>query len=253
MQKPENWKDLTWQEKREWRFKRWRAAEGVKFESAEAEKKHDARVDRLIKAIKLEETPDRVPIDIAVGSFPAYYAGYDLKTVMNDAEKMRESWMKYARDFQTDTMPSAGASSAESLKYMQSHTMKWPGGGLPDDAALFQFVEKEYMEENEYDEYFRNPTDYILRKFLPRTQGVFAPLAKLKPLDSFMGAGQQLISLIASPDFKKMAENLLKAHDASVTWGKVMGECIKACREMGYPASGGLRCLDCLHSRKRYT
>ena len=129
MQKPENWKDLTWQEKREWRFKRWRAAEGVKFESAEAKKKHDARVDRIIKAIKLEELPDRVPIDIAAGSFPAYYAGYDLKTVMYDAEKMRESFMKFARDFQTDTMPMAMVSSARVLEYTQSYTMKWPGGG----------------------------------------------------------------------------------------------------------------------------
>ncbi len=239
MQKPENWKELTWQEKREWRFKRWRAAEGVKFESAEAKKKHDARVDRIIKAIKLEELPDRVPIDIAAGSFPAYYAGYDLKTVMYDAEKMRESFMKFARDFQTDTMPMAMVSSARVLEYTQSYTMKWPGGGLPDDAALFQFVEKEYMQENEYDEYFRNPADYILRKFLPRTQGVFAPFSKLGPLDSFMGVGQQLISLVASPEFKQMAENLLKAHEASVAWGKVIGECIQACREMGYPATGG--------------
>ena len=239
MQKPENWSELTWQQKRDWRFARWRAAEGVNFESPEAKAKHDARVDRIIKAIKLEETPDRVPIDIVAGTFPAYYAGYDLKTVMYDVEKMREAFIKYARDFQTDTMPMAGASSAMAYYYMKTHTMKWPGGGLPDDAALFQFVEEEYMRENEYDLYFSNPADYILRYFLPRTQEVFAPLSKLEPLNSFMGAGQQLMMAAGTPEFKEMAENLLKAHEVSATWGRVTMECFQACREMGYPALGG--------------
>ena len=239
MRKPENWKELTWREKREWRFNRWRAAEGVNFESAEARAKHDARVDRLIKAIKLEETPDRVPIDIAAGSFPAYYAGYDLKTVMYDAGKMREAWLKYARDFQTDMMPNGGASCAKVAEYMKTRTLKWPGGGLPETAALFQFVEEEYMREDEYEHYFKNPADYILRKFLPRTQEVFAPLAALGPIESFMGAGQQLMTAAGAPEFKEMAQNLLKAHEVSAAWGKVMGECFKACREMGYPAGGG--------------
>ena len=68
------WAEMTWQEKREERFKNWLAAPGVKFVSAEAEKLHKERVTRFIKAIKMEE-PDRVPAMLPVGSFPAYYAG----------------------------------------------------------------------------------------------------------------------------------------------------------------------------------
>ena len=34
------WAEMTWQEKREERFKRWLAAPGVKFVSAEAERLH---------------------------------------------------------------------------------------------------------------------------------------------------------------------------------------------------------------------
>ena len=71
MEKPENWADLTWQEKREKRFEYWRAAHGVNFVSDEVKAKHDRRLGRYIKAIKLEELPDRVPIDIAAGTFPA--------------------------------------------------------------------------------------------------------------------------------------------------------------------------------------
>jgi uroporphyrinogen-III decarboxylase len=239
MIKPDNWSELTWYEKRENRFEWWRAAHGVNFVNDEARAKHDRRLDRIIKAIKLEELPDRVPVDIASGSFPAYYSGYDLKTIMFDTDKMKESFLKYARDFDTDTMPGLFVESGLVNELMQPRSSKWPGDGLPDDAAIIQFAEKEYMEENDYDLYFHNPTDYILRYFLPRTYGVFEPLAKLGPLESFMGVGQQLMMMAGTPEFKKMAETLLKAHEASVAWRKVTMECDRALREMGYPASGG--------------
>jgi hypothetical protein len=60
MEKTKAWADMTWQEKREERFKRWLSPKNVKFVSKEAEKLYKARVTRFIKAIKMEE-PDRVP------------------------------------------------------------------------------------------------------------------------------------------------------------------------------------------------
>ena len=238
MQKPENWSELTWQEKRDVRFEWWRAAHGVEFADAEARAKHDARVDRHIKVFKMEETPDRVPLNIAAGSFPAYHAGYDLKTIMFDAEKMMECLLKYAREFETDAMPHA-PTSGRVYELMQTRTNRWPGGGLPDDAEIIQFVEQEYMREGEYEAYFHNPADYILRTFLPRTYGVFEPLADLESLEAFMGVGQQLMMAAGSPEFKKMAQSLLAANEAAEAWNKVSGACTRALREMGYPAGGG--------------
>lgn len=239
MKKADNWAELTWRGKREKRFEWWRAARGVNFINAEAKAKHDARVDRLIKVIKLEELPDCVPVNGAVGSFSVYYAGYDLKTVMFDTDKFREAWLKYARDFDVDIMGGGSVPNGRLYELMQQRTHKWPGGGLPDDASMFQFVEEEYMKEDEYDLYFRNPSDYILRYFLPRTYGVFEPLARLGPMEAFMEVGQQLMMAAGTPEFKSMAEDLLKAHESSVSWGKVIAECAMAVREMGYPAGGG--------------
>ena len=57
-----NWEKLTWQEKREDRFKRWLSPKNVKFVSPEAEKLYKERVTRFMKAIRLEEvtvTDDR--------------------------------------------------------------------------------------------------------------------------------------------------------------------------------------------------
>src|SRR4030065_508422 len=95
-----NWEKLTWQEKREGRFQRWLSPD-VKFRNKEAEKLYKERTTRFIKAIKLEE-PDRVPCILPSGFFPAYYAGYDLKTVMYDYTKMKEAYLKFIVDFDMD-------------------------------------------------------------------------------------------------------------------------------------------------------
>jgi uroporphyrinogen-III decarboxylase len=239
MQKPDNWAELTWRERREKRFEWWRAAHGINFIDAGAKARHDARIERIIRAVKLEEPPDRVPVSGISGMFAAYYAGYDLKTVMFDVEKLREVWLKVARDFDTDTMGIPGIPNGRLFELMQPRTHKWPGGGLPDDDVLFQFVEEEYMKADEYELYFRSPADYILRYFLPRSFGIYEPLARLRPLDAFMGVGRQLMMTAGTPEFRQMAENLLKAHDSTVEWAKVAEECTKTCREMGYPGTGG--------------
>ena len=46
----------------------------------------------------------------------------------------------------------------------------WPGGPLPPDYT-FQFVEGEYMKADEYDLFLRDPSDFIIRYYLPRIYG----------------------------------------------------------------------------------
>ena len=51
MEGVKNWEKLTWQEKREERFKRWLNPPGVKFVSQAAEKLYRERAARFIKAM----------------------------------------------------------------------------------------------------------------------------------------------------------------------------------------------------------
>jgi broad specificity phosphatase PhoE len=67
MEKP--WTDLTPDERREERFKKWLAPEG-EFGSPEAGQAYRERVTRLIRAIRLQK-PDRVPCILPSGFFPA--------------------------------------------------------------------------------------------------------------------------------------------------------------------------------------
>jgi hypothetical protein len=97
MNTEKKWADMTWQERREERFKTW-LSPNVKFSSPEAEKKYKERATRFIKAIKLEE-PDRVPVILPASNIPAYLAGVNLKTVMYDYDELRRAWLEFIQKF----------------------------------------------------------------------------------------------------------------------------------------------------------
>ena len=174
---------MTWQEKREERFKRW-LNPGVKFASKQAEKLYNERTTRFIKAIKLEE-PDRVPVMLPSGMYPAYYAGYTLKDIMYDYEKLKKAYLKFIAEFDMDSFTGPGLVFPGRALDITDHRMhKWPGHGLPDNGSLYQYVEKEYMKADEYPLLLGNPADYWFRTLLPRYVGSLEPLAKLPRMNA---------------------------------------------------------------------
>ncbi len=167
-----NRKELTPDQKRQARFKRWLEAPGVKFRDKQAEKLYKARVTRFIKALSMEEG-DRVPCHLPVGSFPAYYSGYTLKDVMYDYEKQRKAWLKFMHDF--GDMDSYGGPgmvlSGKVLDILDYKQYSWPGHGLGTNATTHQFNEKQYISAAEYDRFLENPADFFFRVLTPRTIG----------------------------------------------------------------------------------
>lgn len=237
-----NWSELTPEQKREERFKKWLEAPGVKFKSTEAENLYKQRVTRFIKAIKLEE-PDRVPCMLPVGYFPAYYAGYDLKTVMYDYEKQRDAWLKFMKDFgDMDTFGGPGlVLPAPALEMIDHKIHKWPGHGIADNVPSYQFVEGEYMGPDEYDKLIIDPTDFWLRTFMPRQAGAFAPLAKLQHLTAFVGIPIFMMGQYADPEIQQAYKTLFKAGEEVVKWQETIGVVAKEAIESGYAGlSGGM-------------
>jgi hypothetical protein len=120
-----NWADLTPEEKREERFNRWLAAPNVRFDRPQAQTLYTERVNRFIKAIKLEE-PDRVTVILPAGFFAAYYAGGNLTQVMYDYEAMKQAWQKFMREFEMDSFGGPGlVLPAKVLDMIDFKLQKW--------------------------------------------------------------------------------------------------------------------------------
>ncbi len=137
----------------------------------ENEALYKARGKRITDAVELK-VPDRVPITASFYFFPARYYGYTIQEVMYDPDKMMEVQMKATREFQPDLAQNPYGLMflgpiLEALDYQQ---MQWAGGQLGPDVP-FQFVEGEYMKVDEYDHFFSDPMDFLIRKYWPRISG----------------------------------------------------------------------------------
>jgi uroporphyrinogen-III decarboxylase len=233
-----NWENMTWQEKREGRFKRWLDAPDIKFVNAEAEKLYKQRVTRFIKAIKLEE-PDRVPVFLPSGTYPAYYSGIDFRTIMYDYEAMKKAWIKFMDDFgDMDTYMGPGlVPSGKIARSMQSKITALPGMGLPDTASINQVIEGEYMMADEYDAYMMDPTDYQLRVMLPRTFGIFESFKHLPPL-RFMFA-EMWVSILGDPGIRKTLQTLMDLDEENKKHMMVTMEVNNLIMQRGYASLFG--------------
>ena len=229
---------LSWQEKREERFKRWLSPK-VKFANPQAEKLYKERLTRFIKAVKME-IPDRVPVQIPGGSFPAHYSGTTLQALMYDYDVLKKAWLKFINDFDMDLYDSAGLIfSGRVYEILDYKLYQWPGHGLPADTSMHQFVEGEYMKADEYDAFIKNPFDFYLRYFTPRTWGTLAPFSGMPRFDSALGLPFQLLSICANPDFQPVFQAMREASRELEKWQKVVGECSQLAIEAGCPSAAG--------------
>jgi uroporphyrinogen-III decarboxylase len=236
-----NWEKLTWEQRREERFKKWLEAPGVKFVSPAARRAYRERVTRFIKVIKLEE-PDRVPVILPAGNLPAAYAGYSLKEVMYDYAKLADAWRRFTRDFKPDSFQGPGLVYPGPVIEILGHKLhKWPGRGLPDDAPMYQYVEGVYMKPEEYDDFMQNPTEYWMRVFLPRTETAFEPFQHLTPFNTVLTSPLGWVMSFSRPDVRKAFRTLLRAGKEIGVWAKAVGEVSREALAEGYASmSGGM-------------
>jgi len=226
------WSELSADEKREERFKRWLSPENTDFISPEAERLYKERVTRFIDAINLKE-PDRVPVLQSAGNAPARYSGYTIKEVMYDSDKVVEAWTKYMEAFELDSIPTPNVRSGEMWDMLEPKMYKWAGHGLADDCSP-QFVELEFLKGDEWDHFMQNPSDFHLRTFLPRSYHVAEPLKKLPPVLSIGGFGGGF-SAFDDPEIQSAFSLFSKAGKLEKQWRSVVAGVERKGREMGIP------------------
>ena len=170
MEAEKEWEEMTWEEKREERFKRWLSLD-IKFDSSEVEKLYRERITRFIKVIKLEE-PDRVPVMSHFGFFPARYAGITFEEAMYDSDKMMKAWLNATVEFEPDMYenPYNNRFLGQIMESLDFKQLKWPGHGT-DVMSSYQYLENEYMKGDEYDSLLFDMTDFIIRTYWPRIFG----------------------------------------------------------------------------------
>jgi uroporphyrinogen-III decarboxylase len=225
-----------WTEKREQRYESWLSPD-INFSSPKARKNYRERAQRFISAYRVQE-PDRVPVSLPVGNWPAYLAGTDLHTVMYDYEKARQAWRQFYDNFEADLAVSPGMVFPARVYEMLGYRLySFPGRGLPLSASSIQFVEGEYMTEGEYDLLINDPSDFWMRVYIPRVFAAFEPWKFLSPFTSIIEAPAAWFMPYSRPDMQASVQKLIEIGNELSIWMKMVAEFSRWAQESGYPAT----------------
>lgn len=186
------------------------------------EQLYQEREKRVADAVQLK-VPDRVPVCLKVGSFPIRYVGLSQSAKFYDADAHKEAVIKTLVDFEPDVFTNTPADSMSglALETLGAKQYRWPGGPLrPDEHA--QYLDMEIMRANEYDLFVTDPSDFMLRYYLPRA---FGSLASLSQLPSFqnLGGHSALVTQstrFSSPEIVQAFEALFKAGKEQAKFGQ---------------------------------
>jgi len=196
------------------------------------EQLYEEREKRVRDAIELKE-PDRVPLWIIPDA--SSRSGLPRSAAYYDPAAWKEAVRKETLNFEPDLCIAGFGTSGLSWEALDVKNKLWPGGPLPPDYE-YQFVEGEYMKEDEYDLFLSDPSDFVVRYYLPRVYGALQPLSELPPLSLMFNSFEGITTLFASPEFEQLAKTLSKAGKELEKYRQAMGDAQEELALLGFPA-----------------
>jgi methoxylated aromatic compound---corrinoid protein Co-methyltransferase len=132
----------------------------------------EERLGRYHAAIALEPH-DRIPIATGSNYFAEVYSGNTKQQTIDDPEKWLQAEIKFCKDFPEVDVLRDNRIYGPLFDALDVKTYKLPGREL-DPHTQFQFVEQEYMKDDEYDDLINDPTGFLIDIWLPRILGELA-------------------------------------------------------------------------------
>jgi len=137
------------------------------------------RMQRVMDAVELRQ-PDRVPVAFFSTFWLARYGGISYREAMYDYERLTQITRRAMLELQPDmyALPHLLTAIGPVMEKMGYRQLEWPGHGTAEDVS-YQYIDREYMQAEEYDEYLLDPTGFYLHTYLPRIGDAFQGLEEL--------------------------------------------------------------------------
>jgi hypothetical protein len=227
-------------DKTEERLENWCNPQNISFISKEAEENYRKRTRRIANAILLKPS-DRIPVTPSFGVFTALDNGYTVEETFLDFNKSREACLKTLKTFDTDIGISPRTAMAM-YSVIDYKPLKLPGIHIPA-TVNFQYVEDEYVSaEQFYDHFLDDPSDFLLRVFLPRVCGLLEPFKNLPPINetiSYLIGLPSIVAAAGSSEITQVFTGLAKASRIITESSKLLSAYTRDVKSMGYPFMEG--------------
>jgi hypothetical protein len=236
-----SWAEMSSDERRAARIADWRAAKGISFESEETQAAYTARVDMFRAAIEVKKVPERVPILANATFMPANLAGVTPYEVMYDPEVLVDASMRFVLDYKADYyFTPAVVGSGQVFERLDYKQFAWPGHGVAKESG-YQYVEGEYMADDDYQLLIDDPSDFWIRRYMPRIFGALEPLQRLPPFTDLWEIVLVTGHMIpfGAPDVEQALNALVEAGREALAWAVKIGGFDAVVRSKGYASCAG--------------
>lgn len=237
--RPDNWNTMSPLERRKARLDAWQNAP-VEFISPEAEADYKERIARVRKIYDMEPH-DRPIADLFMGAneYVVRRKGMQGKDMVYNHEKLREPLLEFHNEFQPDTAVTPLPYPGKVMDMLNYKSYIWGGQNLPDNLTI-QAVEGEYMMGDEYREFAADPTNFWMKKYLPRVMPTLEPLMMLTELPR-VSENVDIIDLIVpfgTPPFQAMLQTLMEAGNELMKMLGAVGQTAGMIAASGFPSMG---------------
>jgi len=203
-----------------------------------------AREKRFSEAIALT-TPDRVPLEMSFGYFPAVYSGITCEAAYYDYDLWLAACKKVLVEFGEDMSRVQPFFPGRVLELIDPRSLTWPGHGS-SACHTHQYIECESMLAGEYSVFFGDHTDFMLRHYLPRASGAMASFSSLPSLSTgsygYFGA-ISLAEALARPEIAAAIDRLQQAGRLLAEWRLRLKAFARELEESGFPEYTPFRAL----------
>lgn len=194
------------------------------------EQSYKERAKRVEDAIQLQ-VPDRIPVVLSLGYFPAKYTGVTCADAFYNPAIWKAAIKKTIVDLEPDSCNITGPTSGSALEALDFKQMLWPGHGV-SPFHTHQFVEGEYMKADEYDIFLEDPSDFLIRTYLPRVSGSLGYFQELPHLTVLLFGPTTILGMRG---LGEAVAALSKARQEILNWNSEMNSLEKEIGQMGFP------------------
>ncbi len=202
-------------------------AAGLSFQEREA---------RFAAAVRLE-VPDRVPLEIAYGYFPARYCGVRPDAAYYDYETWLAACLATVAAFGADMSSVQPFFPGEVLEMIEPQALRWPGG-RGAEIRSHQVLDGEYMRDSEYPALIADPTSFLLTRYLPRATGALRGFACLPPLPCADAGYRGVLCLaeaLLEPEVAAALERLKDIGEVFARWRPRLAAFDQELENAGFP------------------
>ena len=235
---------LNDQDKTQEQLDSWCSAPGINFTSKETEENYKKRIKRIADVIRLKK-PDRVPIVPMWEYFYATYSGNSCHDVLYDRKIASLAAKKTILELEPDAYQAPiFFCVGPILDALGSKDLRWPGHGIGNSHG-HQYVEAEHMKADEYDDFINDPSDFMLRKYLPRVCGNLKAFESFSPFRNFYTYSTVYPNLFpfGTAEVVEAICKLVEAGEASVSYIQFLESFRKEMASLGFPAWAGSAAL----------